>query len=84
MAEELRRSLEKLKVAADITRALGAQMAELLELREAVQKAEDATARRRPNQRYRETVSVAYRAQSNGTRKTKALPGRLFMQSQWR
>ena len=38
-------------------------MAELLELREAVQKAEDATARRRPNQRYRETVSAAYRAQ---------------------
>jgi hypothetical protein len=84
MAEELRHSLEKLKVAADITRALAAQMAELLELREAVQKAEDATARRRPNQRNRETVSVAYRAQSNGIRKARALPGRLFMQSQWR
>ena len=84
MAEELRDSLEKLKVAADITRALAAQMVELLELRGAVQRAEDATARRRPNQRNRETVSVARHAQSNGIRKTKALPGRLFMASQWR
>jgi hypothetical protein len=84
MAEEWRHSLEKLKIAADITRALAAQMAELLELREAVQTAEDATARRRPNQRNRETVSVAHRALSNGIRKTKARPGRLFMQSQWR
>ena len=84
MAEELRHSLEKLKVAADITRALGAQMAELLELREAVQQAEDAVTRRGATQRSRETVSVAYRAQSNGIRKAKARPGRLFMQSQWR
>lgn len=84
MAEELRHSLEKLKVAADITRALAAQMAELLALREAVQKAEDVTARRRPGQLYCQTVSVAHRAQSNGIRKTKARPGRLFMQSQWR
>ena len=48
MAEELRQSLEKLKAAADITHALAVQMAELLKLREAVQKAEEATARRRP------------------------------------
>ncbi len=85
MAEELRHSLEKLKFAADITRALAAQMAELLALREAVQKAEAVTAPcRRPSQRYCETVSVVHRAQSNSIRKTKARPGRLFMQSQWR
>ena len=47
MAEELHQSLEKLRAGADITRALAAQMAELLELREAVQKAE--AARRRLN-----------------------------------
>jgi hypothetical protein len=124
MAEELRQSLEKLRVAAEITRALAAQIAELRELREAVQRAEEATARRRPNQRYREIISAAYRAQAdeceigpqlkhrlagkrgnqvlagasnsislenryetrtrNSIRKAKALPGRLFMQSQWR
>ena len=42
MAEELHQSLEKLKGAADIVGALAVQMAELLELREAVQKAEEA------------------------------------------
>jgi hypothetical protein len=122
MAEELRQSLEKLRAAADITRALAAQMAELLQLREAVQRAEEETARRRPNQGYREIISAAHRRQAgarelgtqlksplagkrgnqvlagvsnlifvknpydarNGKRKTKALPGRLFMQSQWR
>ncbi len=84
MAEELRHSLEKLKFAADITRALAAQMAELLELREAVQKAEDATVPRRPSQRYCQTVSVVHRARSIGIKKAKARPGRLFMQSQWR
>ncbi|MCA6120217.1 hypothetical protein J6524_36115 [Bradyrhizobium sp. WSM 1738] len=51
MAEELRQSLEKLRAAADITRSLAVQMAELLELREAVQRAEEATARRTPNGR---------------------------------
>ena len=40
MAEELRQSLEKLGAAADTTHALAVQMAELLKLREAVQKAE--------------------------------------------
>ena len=124
MAEELRQSLERLRVAAGITRALAVQIAELRELREAVQRAEEATARRKPNQRYREIISAAYRAQAdereevpqstrrlahksgnrvlegasnsislenlygprtrNSVRKTKTLPGRLFMQSQWR
>ena len=128
MAEELRQSLEKLRRQADITHALAVQMAELLKLREAVQKAEEATARRRPKQRHRVMITTAYRAPAdapgieaqvkhrpaaqsrnqvfsrsaawasdlippghlhkarirNGTRKTRGLPGRLFMQSQWR
>ncbi|MFG3595180.1 hypothetical protein [Bradyrhizobium sp. RDI18] len=61
MAEGLRHSLEKLT---EITRSLAVQMAELLELREAVQRAEEATARTRPNQRYREIFSAAHRAQA--------------------
>ena len=65
MAKELRQSLEKLRAAADITRALAAQMAELLELREAVQRAEEATARKRPKQRHREIISAAYRARAD-------------------
>jgi orotidine-5'-phosphate decarboxylase len=126
MAEELRQSLEKMRAAADIIHALAVQMAELLKLREAVREAEEAAARKRSKQRYREIISPAYRAQAdapgmeaqakhrlasqrsnqvfsrsvaqasdlnspehearirNGTRKTRALPGRLFMQSQWR
>jgi orotidine-5'-phosphate decarboxylase len=126
MAEELRQSLEKMRAAADIIHALAVQMAELLKLREAVREAEEAAARKRAKQRYREIISPAYRAQAdapgmeaqakhrlasqrsnqvfsrsvaqasdlnspehearirNGTRKTRALPGRLFMQSQWR
>ena len=62
MAEELRQSLEKLRAAADITHALAVQMAELLKLREAVQKAEEATARKRPKQRHREIISRVPRA----------------------
>jgi hypothetical protein len=68
MAEELLQSLEKLRAGADITRALAAQMAELLQLREAVQKAEEATARRRPNQGYREITSAAYLRTGERTR----------------
>lgn len=126
MAEELRHSFEKLKATADITRALAVQMTELLKLREAVQRAEEVTARKRPKQHHR-AISTVYRARAgapgmeaqvkrcpvaqrgsqasksvamvsdlislehrhdaqtrNGIRKTKALPGRLFMQSQWR
>jgi hypothetical protein len=37
-------------------------MAELLKLREAVQKAEEAAARRRPKQRHRVMITTAYRA----------------------
>jgi hypothetical protein len=124
MAEELRHSLEKLRFATEITRSLAVQMAELVELREAVQRAEEATVRTRSNQRYREISSAARRAHAdareiepqlkrrlagkrgnqglvgaselislenryeartrNGIRRTRALPGRLFMQSQWR
>jgi hypothetical protein len=128
MTKESRRSLEKLRGIADITNALVVQMAELLKLREAVQKAEEASARKAAMQRHHEIISTAYRAQANalemeaqarhrlatrrdndafsgtvaratdvtlpahlhetrirnGKRKTKALPGRLFMQSQWR
>ena len=41
---ELRQALKKLQSAADITCALGVQMATLRKLREAVKKAEEATA----------------------------------------
>ena len=44
MTKESRQSLEKLRGIADITNALAGQMAELLKLREAVQKAEEARA----------------------------------------
>ena len=125
MTKESRRSLEKLRGIADITNALVVQMAELLKLREAVQKAEEAKARRTAMHRLRETAhrakadALEMEAQArhrlvtrrdndafsrsvaratdvtlpahlrearirNGARKTKALPGRLFMQSQWR
>lgn len=128
MTKELRQSLEKLRGTAHITYALAVQMTELLKLREAIQKAEQATERKGAKQRHRETISNAYRAQAdvpeikvqtkdrlatrrdnqascrsearasdaiplkhvhearirNGTSKTKALPGRLFMRSQWR
>jgi hypothetical protein len=122
MAEKLRHSLEKLRAAADITHALAAQIVELLELREAVQKAEDVKTGKRPTQRHREIISPAYRAQADAAEidaqsrrrlagkrdnqvlagasssislerpyvvrtknsKTRTLPGRLFMQSQWR
>lgn len=123
MAKELRQSLEELRAAADITHALAVQMAELLKLREAVQK-EEATARNRHKRRHREIISTAQADEPginqqatqglagqrgnqvsrsvalasdvipkehfheapirNATRRTKALPGRLFMQSQWR
>ena len=82
MADESHHSLEKLRVAADITRALAVQMAELRELREAVQRAEAATVRRGPNQRFDGTIP--YRAEGKPHKENKALPGKLFMQSQWR
>ena len=121
---ELHQTLEKLRGVADITCDLAVQMAKLRKLREAVQKAETATARM-AKQRHHEIISTAYRAKAdapemgaqakhrlvtprndafprsvaraadvtlpehrhqsrNGTTKTRALPGRLFMQSQWR
>ncbi|HMF49344.1 MAG TPA: hypothetical protein VK603_11915 [Candidatus Saccharimonadales bacterium] len=67
MTKELRQSLENLKCAADISFDLSCKLTELLKLREAVQKAEDA---------------VATRNKRNGTKQT-ARPGRLFMQTQW-
>ena len=126
MRIESHQSLEKLRGIASLTNALVAQMTELLKLREAVQKAEEATARKTAKQRHHEIISTAYRAKAdalemeaqakhrlvtrrdndafprsvaratdvtltehrpealNGTTKSKALPGRLFMQSQWR
>ena len=128
MTKESRQSSEKLRGIANITNALVVQMAELLKLRESVQRAEEASARKTAMQRHHGIISTAYRAQAdalemeaqarhrlatrrdndafsrsearatdvtlpaqlhearirNGTRKTKALPGRLFMQSQWR
>ena len=128
MTMESRQSLEKLRAIADITNALVVQMAELLKLREAVHKAEEAATRKTAKQRHHEIISTAYRAKAEalemeaqakhrlatrrdddafsssvtrGTdvtlpehlcearirraaRKTRALPGRLFMQSQWR
>src|SRR3977135_390475 len=128
MTKESRQSSETLMGIANITNALVVQMAELLKLRESVQRAEEASARKTAMQRHHGIISTAYRAQAdaleieaqarnrlatrrdndafsrsearatdvtlpaqlhearirNGTRKTKALPGRLFMQSQWR
>ena len=128
MTTESRQSLERLRGLADVTKALAGQMAELLKLREAVQKAEEARKRKTAMQRHRESISTAHRAKAdaletkaqashrlairrdydafsrsaaqapdvtspehlrearirNGTRKTRSLPGRLFMQSQWR
>ena len=69
MADESLHSLEKLRIAADITRALVAQMGELRELREAVQRAEAATAHGGPDQRYDGTVS--YRAESKRHKENK-------------
>lgn len=54
MTKELRQTLEKLRGAADITRALAVQMAELLKLREAVKKTEEAAAGQEAKQRSRE------------------------------
>ena len=82
MTDKLLHLLEKLGIAADITRALAAQMAELRELREAVQRAEAAAVRTGPNRRYDGTVP--YRADDKRHKENKALPGRLFMQLQWR
>ena len=94
MAKELHQSLERLRGA---ERALAVQMTELLKLREAVQRAEEATARlatQHGNQVFSRSVAPASDIISpkhlqnarirNGTRKTKTRPGRLFMQSQWR
>jgi hypothetical protein len=49
MTIEPHQSREKLQVAADISSALACQIAELLELREAVRKAELATACKKQN-----------------------------------
>ena len=76
MTDDSFRSLEKLRNSADITRALAAQMAELRELREAVQRAEAAAVRTVPNQRYDGTVP--YRADGKRHKENKARPGRLF------
>jgi DNA gyrase/topoisomerase IV subunit B len=126
MRMESRQSLEKLGAIANLTNALVAQMTELLKLREAVQKAEEARDRKTAKQRHHEIISTAYRTKAaalemaaqtkhrlvtrrdndafprsvaratdvtlsehrsearNGTIKSKARPGRLFMQSQWR
>jgi hypothetical protein len=95
MAKELHQSLEELRGAADIVSALAVQMTELLKLREAVQRAEEARlATQRGKQVFSRLVAPASDIISpkhlheasiqNGTRKTKTRPGRLFMQSQWR
>jgi hypothetical protein len=55
---ELRQTLKKLRGVADITCALAIQMARLRKLREAVQKAEEATART-AKQRHHEKHSLA-------------------------
>ena len=55
---ELRQTLKKLRGVADITCALGVQMATFRKLREAVQKAEEATART-AKQRHYEKHSLA-------------------------
>ena len=55
---ELRQAFKKLQSAADITCALGVQMATFRKLREAVQKAEEATART-AKQRHHEKHSLA-------------------------
>jgi len=47
MMKEFRRSLERLKRAADASAALAGQMSELLKLRKAVQRAEEAAARKK-------------------------------------
>ena len=65
MTMESRQSLEKLRAIADITNALVVQMAELLKLREAVQKGEEAAARKRAKQRHLEITSTAYRAKAD-------------------
>jgi hypothetical protein len=118
MTMDSRQSLEKL---ANITNALVVQMAELLKLRDAVKKAEEAAARKKAKQRHLEIISTRYRAKSetlemeaqakhrlatrnhvdafsqsldvpehlqkgrikNGSKKTKVLPGKLFMRSRW-
>ena len=65
MTKESRQSLEKLRGIADITNALAGQMAELLKLREAVQKAEEARARKTAMQRHRESISTAHRTKAD-------------------
>ena len=47
LTKELRQVLENLRATEDARRALTAQMAELLKLREAVEKTEEAAARKR-------------------------------------
>lgn len=82
MADELYRSLERLRIANDITSMLAAQLAELRKLREAVQRAEAAMVPASSSQRYDE---VPFRpATGKRQKENRALPGRLFMQSQWR
>jgi hypothetical protein len=80
MTMESRQSLEKLRAIADITNALVVQRAELLELREAVRRAEETAARKTAKQRHHEIISTAYRAKADALemeaqRSTASLPG---------
>jgi len=51
MTKKLPQTLEKLQGTVDVTCALAAEMAELLNLRETVRKTEEAAARKRAKQR---------------------------------
>ena len=65
MTMESRQSLEKLRAIADITNALVVQRAELVKLREAVRRAEEAAVRKTAKQRHHEIISTAYRAKAD-------------------
>ena len=78
---ELRQTLKKLRGVADITCALAIQMARLRKLREAVQKAEEATAHRRPKQRHRVMITTAYRVPADAPGIEAQLKHRLAAQS---
>jgi hypothetical protein len=82
MTDEFHRSLEKLRIANGIANMLAAQIAELHELREAVDRAEAAMVPASSGQRYDEATS--WPGASKRHKENRALPGRLFMQSRWR
>jgi len=65
MTKESRQSSEKLRGIANITNALVVQMTELLKLREAVQEAEEASARKTAVQRHHGIISTACRSCSD-------------------